>query len=800
MRRVILFLIFMFFVYGFLGCNATTTLENPTTTLESQTTTYTTQSTTITTEKQLTVTFNSMGGQEVDSLSVDKGSTIQIPEVSKEGYTLEGWYTSINNGVTYDEKWSFLSNVVNNDITLYAKWTINQYTITFEANEGPAVESITQDYNTPVQEPTVLTEEGYTFNGWYLDSALTTPYTFSTMPAENITIYAKWDINQYSITFESNGGSAVEEITQNYGSLVLEPQSPMKTGYVFAGWYLDSGLTTFYIFDTISDEDITLYAKWELIYYTITYELDGGINIGNQSNYTIETETIILNESIKDGYTFSGWYDNLEFDNDPITEITSGSTGNIVLYAKWTVNQYSIYYEIINNIPLNTGESIIKISLGDSHSAVLTSIGKVYIWGRNSDRQLGDGTTVNKNTPIDITSQFNLNVGEKITDIALGWLNSSALTSDGRIFVWGYNEYGQIGDGTIDTIYFPKDITSQFNLNIGETITQVSLGWMHSSLITSEGRIFVWGRNNHGQLGDGTYVDSLVPKDITSQFGLAVGEGVTEVSLGYYSSSALTSSGRMFTWGYNYYGQLGNGMMTQKNTPQDITSQFGLNTGEKIVGISMGDSHTSAITSESRMFTWGRNNYGQLGDDTLDQLSPMDITSEFSLNLSETFTQLSLGRYHSSVLTSEGRYFIWGYNNSGQLADGTNIEKKTPIEITSQFNLNQGDIISKVSLGGYHSSLLTSDGEIFLWGYNTYGQLGDATYASRYLPVQTVYDFTLLLEDIFDYDSSIIEYEPILEGYTFSGWYIDIEMTTLYDFIKMPCFDILLYGKWVKNT
>lgn len=800
MRRVILFLIFMFFVYGFLGCNATTTLENPTTTLESQTTTYTTQSTTITTEKQLTVTFNSMGGQEVDSLSVDKGSTIQIPEVSKEGYTLEGWYTSINNGVTYDEKWSFLSNVVNNDITLYAKWTINQYTITFEANEGPAVESITQDYNTPVQEPTVLTEEGYTFNGWYLDSALTTPYTFSTMPAENITLYAKWDINQYSITFESNGGSAVEEITQNYGSLVLEPQSPMKTGYVFAGWYLDSGLTTFYIFDTISDEDITLYAKWELIYYTITYELDGGINIGNQSNYTIETETIILNESIKDGYTFSGWYDNLEFDNDPITEITSGSTGNIVLYAKWTVNQYSIYYEIINNIPLNTGESIIKISLGDSHSAVLTSIGKVYIWGRNSDRQLGDGTTVNKNTPIDITSQFNLNVGEKITDIALGWLNSSALTSDGRIFVWGYNEYGQIGDGTIDTIYFPKDITSQFNLNIGETITQVSLGWMHSSLITSEGRIFVWGRNNHGQLGDGTYVDSLVPKDITSQFGLAVGEGVTEVSLGYYSSSALTSSGRMFTWGYNYYGQLGNGMMTQKNTPQDITSQFGLNTGEKIVGISMGDSHTSAITSESRMFTWGRNNYGQLGDDTLDQLSPMDITSEFSLNLSETFTQLSLGRYHSSVLTSEGRYFIWGYNNSGQLADGTNIEKKTPIEITSQFNLNQGDIISKVSLGGYHSSLLTSDGEIFLWGYNTYGQLGDATYASRYLPVQTVYDFTLLLEDIFDYDSSIIEYEPILEGYTFSGWYIDIEMTTLYDFIKMPCFDILLYGKWVKNT
>jgi len=317
---------------------------------------------------------------------------------------------------------------------------------------------------------------------------------------------------------------------------------------------------------------------------------------------------------------------------------------------------------------------------------------------------------------------------------------------------------------------------------------------MHSSLITSEGRIFTWGGNNHGQLGDGTYVNSLVPKDITSQFNLAVGEGITEVSLGYYSSSAMTSEGRMFTWGYNYYGQLGNGMMTQKNTPQDITSQFGLNVGEKIVGISMGDSHTSAITSESRIFTWGRNNYGQLGDDVLDQLSPMDITSKFSLNVSETFIQLSLGRYHSSVLTSDGRYFTWGYNNSGQLGDGTNIEKEA-----SQFNLNLGETISLVSLGGYHSSLLTSDGEIFTWGYNTYGQLGDATYVSRYLPVQTVYDFTLLLEDINDFDSSLTEYEPILEGYTFSGWYIDIEMTTLYNFVKMPCFDIILYGKWIKN-
>ena len=107
MKRVIPFLVFIFFVCGFLGCNTSTTLENTTTTLENTTTTYTTSSTTITTEELLVVDFNSMGGSEVVAISVTEGSTISIPEVFKEGYTLEGWYTSVNNGVTYDENGLF---------------------------------------------------------------------------------------------------------------------------------------------------------------------------------------------------------------------------------------------------------------------------------------------------------------------------------------------------------------------------------------------------------------------------------------------------------------------------------------------------------------------------------------------------------------------------------------------------------------------------------------------------------------------------------------------------------------------
>ncbi|MCK7486330.1 MAG: InlB B-repeat-containing protein [Bacillus subtilis] len=117
------------------------------------------------------------------------------------------------------------------NITLYAKWTINSYTISFNANGGSAVTSITQNYGTAVSAPADPTKTGYTFAGWYSDAGLTSAYTFTTMAAQNITLYAKWTINSYTITFNSNGGSAVGSITQNYGTAVTQPADPTKTGY-----------------------------------------------------------------------------------------------------------------------------------------------------------------------------------------------------------------------------------------------------------------------------------------------------------------------------------------------------------------------------------------------------------------------------------------------------------------------------------------------------------------------------------------------------------------------------------------
>ena len=154
------------------------------------------------------------------------------------------------------------------NLTLYARWLVDPHTITLNLNGGTGIESIYDDFGTELDTPEVE-REGYTFIGWYSDEALSIPYAFTTMPAEDITVYAKWEINQYTISFEVNGGSAVDDIVQDYATIVTEPTVPIREYYIFDGWYLDESLQTPYVFTTIPAEDFTLYAKWKGVQYTV---------------------------------------------------------------------------------------------------------------------------------------------------------------------------------------------------------------------------------------------------------------------------------------------------------------------------------------------------------------------------------------------------------------------------------------------------------------------------------------------------------------------------------------------------
>jgi len=249
----------------------------------------------------LTITFDTNGGSAVQSITTDGKSEVIIPaDPTKVGYTFDGWYLD---DTTYNELFvenSLIDSPEIESFTVYAKWTVNQYIITFSVDGGSAVTAIEDDFGASVTAPTNPSKTGYTFGGWYSNSTLQTAYTFTTIPSGNITVYAKWTTNQYTITFNVNGGSAISPIEEDFGSSVTAPTSPTKTGYTFSGWYSDVALTTAYTFTTMLAEDKTVYAKWTINDYTISFNSNEGTSVTslNQDFNTAVTAQRALQERV----------------------------------------------------------------------------------------------------------------------------------------------------------------------------------------------------------------------------------------------------------------------------------------------------------------------------------------------------------------------------------------------------------------------------------------------------------------------------------------------------------------------
>ena len=259
---------------------------------------------------QYTITFDTNGGSEIAPITQDYGTEITAPDnPTRKGYTFKGWDKEIPKTMPAE------------NITLKAQWEINQYTITFDTNGGSEIAPITQDYGTEITAPANPTRKGYTFKGW--DKEIP-----KTMPAENITLKAQWEINQYTITFDTNGGSEIAPITQDYGTEITAPANPTRKGYTFKGWDKE-------IPKTMPAENITLKAQWEINQYTITFDTNGGSEIAPITQ-DYGTEITAPDKPTRKGYTFKGW-------DKEIPETMPAE--NITVKAQWKINQYTIAFD-----------------------------------------------------------------------------------------------------------------------------------------------------------------------------------------------------------------------------------------------------------------------------------------------------------------------------------------------------------------------------------------------------------------------------------------------------------------------
>ncbi len=286
-----------------------------------------------------TITFDTNGGSEIAPITQDYGTEITAPDnPTRKGYTFKGWDKEIPETMPAE------------NMTVKAQWEINQYTIAFDTNGGSEIAPITQDYGTEITAPDNPTRKGYTFKGW--DKEIP-----KTMPAENITVKAQWKINQYTITFDTNGGSEIAPITQDYGTEITAPDKPTRKGYTFKGWDKE-------IPETMPAENITVKAQWEINQYTIAFDTNGGSEIAPITQ-DYGTEITAPDNPTRKGYTFKGWDkeipETMPAENITITarwRDTEKPTGEIIIGTnKWNefLNEltFGIFFKDTQEVTIN---------------------------------------------------------------------------------------------------------------------------------------------------------------------------------------------------------------------------------------------------------------------------------------------------------------------------------------------------------------------------------------------------------------------------------------------------------------
>jgi alpha-tubulin suppressor-like RCC1 family protein len=370
--------------------------------------------------------------------------------------------------------------------------------------------------------------------------------------------------------------------------------------------------------------------------------------------------------------------------------------------------------------------AVAPIDAGDDHNCALQADATVRCWGNNSNGQLGDGTTVNKSSPTAVPGLTG------VVALASGFLHSCALQADGAVRCWGSNNNGQLGDGTTVNKLIPTAVPSILTLVdivTGVRVAAISASVNHTCALKSNGVVRCWGYNAYGQLGDGTTISKSTPTAVP---------GLTEVAAlttGWKHSCALKTDGTMRCWGANSSGQLGDNTTVDKLTPTPVVVPalfIGTTPLTGVATLTSGDSHTCALKTDGTVRCWGYNGSGQLGDGTTVSKSiPTTVPGLVGVSA------ISGGVDHSCAMQTDSTVRCWGYNGGGQLGDGTTVNKSSPVavpSILSLANIITGVRVAALATGYNHSCALKTDGAVRCWGANSYGQIGDGTTTQRLAP------------------------------------------------------------------
>lgn len=353
-----------------------------------------------------TVSFETNGGSHINSQKIEYSKTAKTPEEpTKNKYSFAGWYSDAQLTTEFD-----FNTPITEDTTLYAKWVQTVATVTFNSKNGSRVASQEVTIGEKATVPTAPTRNGYIFKEWCTDYAATQSYDFETPVTGDMTLYAAWTTVAV-VTFNANGGSAVESQTVQINGKAVYPITPTRENYTFSCWCSDSSLTTVFDFNTAITADITLYAKWVQISNTVTFRSNGGSSVSSQDvmigSYATEPEA-----PTKEGFDFVYWCDDVECTNE-FHFNTTPVTGALTLYAKWSAKEITVTFDS------NGGSSVESQVIGYGDRAVFPEIpvkeNAVFVMWEKAE-EVDSGEKDEDNQPIMTTVYSEFDFADELTE------------------------------------------------------------------------------------------------------------------------------------------------------------------------------------------------------------------------------------------------------------------------------------------------------------------------------------------------------------------------------------------------
>ena len=535
------------------------------------------------------------------------------------------------------------------------------------------------------------------------------------------------------VSFGDRRGTSLTDNKNGTWSVVTPPHAEGKTDVTVSwsrnGWRPDAHLDYTYI-----------------ITYTVAFDSAGGDPVPDQQRITGGRQaTRPITDPARDGFLFDGWFlKDAKGDSKVAYDFSQPVTGDITLVAHWSPadtggwsispskgNAMGGQQATITPPKLSRGIRFNQISAGSlsGFSVGVASDGNAYAWGYNQHGQLGQGSASStpQKTPVRVPLPDGVDSSFTYTQAVAGGYHVLAIGSDGIVYSWGANDHGQLGDNTTTERSKPLPVKGADGQPF--KAVQVSAGYADSAAISPDGRVYTWGSEYNA---DGSYSTSkLAPALAKDPNGSGQGLHADQVSLGWSFVMAMDADGNVYTWGYDNYGQLGNGTATGEHStiyaadparvpdPEDTSKTF------KATQISAGANHAMAISQDGILWTWGYNYRGQLGDGTTtNRPSPTQIGKPTKARV----TQISAGAYHSLAADQSGTAWAWGWNINSQLGtNNSDFNQPAPTLVSppaGQISAGTGLATARITAGWNHSMAVGQDGNAYAWGDNASGQLG----------------------------------------------------------------------------